>query len=37
MSTAEEPLDPRTAAKRFERVKEKLRKLAIEAGLLGRS
>ena len=34
MSTAEEPLDPRAAAKRFDRVKEKLRKLALEAGLL---
>jgi RNA polymerase sigma-70 factor (ECF subfamily) len=37
MSTSEEQLDPRTAAKRFDRVKEKLRKLAIEAGLLGKS
>ena len=30
----EEELDPRTAAKRFQRVKEKLRTLAEEAGLL---
>jgi len=34
MSTPEEPLDPRTAAKRFQRVKDKLRHLAEDAGLL---
>ena len=34
MSTPEEPLDPRTAAKRFQRVKDKLRQLAEDAGLL---
>jgi RNA polymerase sigma-70 factor (ECF subfamily) len=37
MSTPEEPLDPRTATKRFQRVKDKLRTLAEEAGLLERS
>jgi RNA polymerase sigma-70 factor, ECF subfamily len=37
MSTPEEPLDPQTVAKRFQRVKTKLRKLAEDAGLLGRS
>jgi len=36
MSTPEEPLDPRTATKRFQRVREKLRTLAEEAGLLDR-
>jgi RNA polymerase sigma-70 factor (ECF subfamily) len=34
MSTPEEPLDPRTTSKRFQRVKDKLRKLAEDAGLL---
>jgi RNA polymerase sigma-70 factor (ECF subfamily) len=34
MSTPEAPLDPATVTKRFQRVKEKLRKLAEEAGLL---
>jgi RNA polymerase sigma-70 factor, ECF subfamily len=34
MSTPDEPLDPRAAAKRFERVKDKLRQLAEDAGLL---
>ena len=34
MSTPEEHLDAQTAAKRFQRVKEKLRKLAEDAGLL---
>ena len=34
MSTPEERLDSATAAKRFQRVKDKLRKLAEEAGLL---
>jgi hypothetical protein len=34
MSTPEEPLDSRTAAKRFQRVKDKLRQLAEDAGLL---
>jgi RNA polymerase sigma-70 factor (ECF subfamily) len=34
MSTAEEPLDAATLTKRFQRIKEKLRKLAEEAGLL---
>jgi len=34
MSTPEEALDPQTVAKRFQRVKDKLRKLAEEAGLL---
>lgn len=37
MSTPEESLDPQTVAKRFQRVKTKLRKLAEDAGLLGRS
>jgi RNA polymerase sigma-70 factor (ECF subfamily) len=36
MSTAEEHLDAQTVAKRFQRVKTKLRKLAEDAGLLGR-
>jgi RNA polymerase sigma-70 factor (ECF subfamily) len=36
MSTPEDPLDARAAAKRFQRVKEKLRALATEAGLLDR-
>jgi RNA polymerase sigma-70 factor, ECF subfamily len=36
MSTPEEPLDSRTARKRFQRVKEKLRTLAEKAGLLDR-
>jgi len=36
MSTPEEPLDPRTATKRFQRVKDKLRTLAEDAGLLER-
>jgi RNA polymerase sigma-70 factor, ECF subfamily len=35
MSTSEEALDAQTVAKRFQRVKTKLRKLAEEAGLLG--
>lgn len=34
MSTAEDRLDPRAAAKRFQRVKDKLRTLAEDAGLL---
>ena len=34
MSTAEDTLDSATLAKRFQRVKDKLRKLAEEAGLL---
>ena len=34
MSTPEERLDPATVAKRFQRVKESLRRLAQEAGLL---
>lgn len=37
MSTAEEHLDAQTVAKRFQRVKARLRKLAEEAGLLGRT
>lgn len=37
MSTPDEPLDAQTVAKRFQRVKTKLRKLAEEAGLLGRA
>ena len=37
MSTPEERLDAQAAAKRFQRVKTKLRKLAEDAGLLGRS
>lgn len=36
MSTPEENLDAQAVAKRFQRVKTKLRKLAEEAGLLGR-
>jgi hypothetical protein len=36
MSTPEDPLDSRSAAKRFQRVKDKLRALATEAGLLDR-
>jgi RNA polymerase sigma-70 factor, ECF subfamily len=36
MSTPEEHLDAQTVAKRFQRVKGRLRKLAEEAGLLGR-
>jgi RNA polymerase sigma-70 factor (ECF subfamily) len=36
MSTAEEPLDARSVAKRFQRVKDRLRKLAEEEGLLER-
>jgi RNA polymerase sigma-70 factor, ECF subfamily len=36
MSTPEEHLDPQTVAKRFQRVKERLRKLAEDAGLLER-
>lgn len=36
MSTPEENLDPQTVAKRYQRVKTKLRKLAEDAGLLGR-
>ncbi len=36
MSTPEEQLDPQTVAKRFQRVKERLRKLAEDAGLLER-
>ena len=36
MSTPEEHLDAQTVAKRFQRVKTKLRKLAEDAGLLGR-
>ena len=36
MSTFEDPLDSRAAAKRFQRVKDKLRTLATEAGLLDR-
>jgi len=36
MSTPEDPLDSRAAAKRFQRVKDKLRTLATEAGLLDR-
>jgi RNA polymerase sigma-70 factor, ECF subfamily len=36
MSSPEDPLDPRTARKRFERVKDKLRTLAEDAGLLER-
>jgi RNA polymerase sigma-70 factor, ECF subfamily len=36
MSTPEENLDAQTVAKRFQRVKTKLQKLAEEAGLLGR-
>ena len=36
MSNPEEVLDAQTVAKRFQRVKTKLRKLAEEAGLLGR-
>lgn len=34
MSTSDEPLDAQTAAKRFQRVKARLRKLAEDAGLL---
>jgi RNA polymerase sigma-70 factor, ECF subfamily len=34
MSTSEDPLDARTVAKRFQRVKTRLRKLAEDAGLL---
>jgi RNA polymerase sigma-70 factor (ECF subfamily) len=34
MSTPEERLDPHTVAKRFQRVKDKLRQLAEDAGLL---
>jgi RNA polymerase sigma-70 factor (ECF subfamily) len=37
MSTPEEHLDAQTVAKRFQRVKTKLRKLAEDAGLLGRT
>lgn len=36
MSTPEEPLDAQTVAKRFQRVKSRLRKLAEDAGLLGK-
>ena len=36
MSTPEEHLDAQTVAKRFQRVKGRLRKLAEEAGLLGK-
>jgi RNA polymerase sigma-70 factor (ECF subfamily) len=36
MSTREESLDAQTVAKRFQRVKNRLRKLAEDAGLLGR-
>ena len=36
MSTPEERLDARTVAKRFQRVKDRLRKLAEEEGLLQR-
>jgi len=36
MSTPEDPIDSRAAAKRFQRVKDKLRALAAEAGLLDR-
>ncbi len=36
MSTADENLDAQTVAKRFQRVKNKLRELAEDAGLLGR-
>lgn len=36
MSSPEDPLDPRTARKRFQRVKDKLRTLAEDAGLLER-
>lgn len=36
MSSPEENLDPQTVAKRYQRVKTKLRKLAEDAGLLGR-
>jgi len=37
MSTPEEQVDARTVAKRFQRVKERLRKLAESEGLLQRS
>jgi RNA polymerase sigma-70 factor (ECF subfamily) len=37
MSTPEEPLDAQTVAKRFQRVKDRLRKLAEDAGLLERA
>jgi hypothetical protein len=36
MSTPEAHLDSQTVAKRFQRVKERLRKLAEDAGLLER-
>jgi hypothetical protein len=37
MSAPEEHLDSQTVAKRFQRVKERLRKLAEDAGLLARA